>query len=100
VSDLPDLEKLSAQTDRARLEFLEWDLRLCGTFADVAKTEREFGDRPAAHRALEKAEIGYSTLLRLSAYLRNIDRKLEIEQRLAELRTRLDGENNLLAGVR
>ncbi len=97
MPDLPDLEKLYAQTDQDRLKFLEWDLALCTTFANIAETERQFGDRPAAHRALEKAEIGYSSLLRLSAFLRNVDRKLEIEQRLVELRAKLDSENTLLA---
>jgi hypothetical protein len=96
MSDLPKLSDLQAATDLNRVDFLRTDLDLCFTFADLAKTEREIGDRAAATRILEKAETGYATILRISADVKKADQKHEIAQKLAELRARLDGERYCL----
>jgi hypothetical protein len=92
MADLPNFSDMQAATDQNRIDFLRTDLGLCFTFADLAKTEREFGDRAAAHRVLEKAETGYSTILRMLADVENAEQKYEFEQRLIELRAKLDGE--------
>lgn len=96
MADLPKLPDLQAATDQSRVDFLQTDLGLCFTFADLAKTEREIGDRAAAHRVLEKAETGYATILRMSADLQNPDQKKDIEQKLANLRAKLDDEQHCL----
>ena len=98
MADLPEWAELRAATSQSRIDFLRTDLGLCFTFADLAKTEREIGDRAAAHRVLEKAEIGYGTILRMSADVDNADQKHEIVQKLTELRAKLDGEQHLLGG--
>jgi hypothetical protein len=87
---------LQAAIERSRVDFLRTNLDLWGTFVDLAKTEREIGDRAAAHRVLEKAETGYATVLRMSADVQNPDQKNDIEQRLADLRSKLDDERHCL----
>ena len=96
MADLPNLSDLEAATNRNRLDFLQSDLELCFTFADVAKTERQIGDRDAARRVLEKAETGYATIARFLADVENAGQKYEIAQKLAELRARLDTEQDCL----
>ena len=96
MSDLPKLSDLQAATDQNRLDFLRADLGICFTFADLAKTEREIGDRAAAARILDKAEAGYATILRISADVKTAEQKCEIAQKVAELRARLDGERYCL----
>jgi hypothetical protein len=96
MADFAKLSGLQAATDQSRVDFLRTDLGLCFTFADLAKTEREIGDRAAAQRVLEKAETGYATIARMLAHVENADQKHEIEQKLTELRTRLDGEQHCL----
>jgi hypothetical protein len=96
MADLTNLSDLEAATNRNRLDFLQTDLGLCFTFADLAKTERQIGDRDAARRVLEKAETGYATIARFLAEVENADQKYEIAQKLAELRARLDTEQDCL----
>jgi hypothetical protein len=45
---------------------------------------------------LEKAEAGYATIARFLAEVENADQKYEIAQKLAELRARLDTEQDCL----
>jgi hypothetical protein len=85
---------LKAATDRNRLDLLQTDLGLCFTFVDVAKTELRMGNRDAALHGLEKAETGYSTIVRFLADVEPGQQKLEIAQKLGELRARLDTEKD------
>jgi hypothetical protein len=96
MGELTNLSDLQAATNRNRLDFLQTDLAVCFTFADLAKTERQIGDRDAARLLLEKAETGYATIGRFLADVQNRDQKNEIARRLAELRARLDTERDCL----
>jgi hypothetical protein len=96
MADLPNLSDLYAATEGSRIGFLRTDLELCFTFVDLAQTEREIGDRAAARRVLQKAEIGYATMVRMVAKVGHADQKNQIEQKLIELRTRLDRERHCL----
>src|SRR5689334_14792227 len=87
---------LQAATNRTRLDLLQTDLGLCFAFVDVAKTERQMGNRDAARHALEKAETGYATMARFLADVEHGEQKLEIAQKLGELRARLDTEHDCL----
>ncbi len=60
------------------------------------KTERATGNPQEASRLLEKADTGYVTVLRISAIVENVDRKLEIEQKLSQLRLELEAERQSL----
>jgi hypothetical protein len=91
MDDLPKLSDLAAATDLARLEFLRADLGLCFTFANLAETERGLEETAAAERILEKAELGYASIERFSADIKDEAKRREIEQKLGELRKRLDG---------
>jgi hypothetical protein len=96
MSELTKLSDLQAATDGNRLDFLRTDLQLCFTFAELAKTERQIGDRDAARRVLEKAETGCATIARFLADVENPDQKNEIALKLAELRATLDTEQDCL----
>jgi hypothetical protein len=61
MAELKSISDLEAATNQSRVDFLQTDLALCFTFADLAKTEYQSGDRDAARSILEKAEIGYAT---------------------------------------
>lgn len=95
MSDLNPSD-LKAATNRNRLHLLETDLGLCFALLDLAKTERQIGNRDAARRVLAKAETGYSTIARFLADVEHGDRKLEIVQKLGELRAKLDAEQDRL----
>jgi hypothetical protein len=93
---LPEVSDLRAATDKSRVEFLQTDLGLCITFADLAITELGIGDREAAQRVLQKAEIAYATIARIVQEVENADQKDEIVQRLVKLRARLDSIHAVL----
>src|SRR3954453_14093898 len=59
---MADKQDLSAQADQDRLDFLQTDLDLCFTFADLIITELGLQDREAAKSLLAKAEQGYATI--------------------------------------
>jgi len=48
MSDLTKPPDLHAATEQHRVNFLQTDLALCFTFADLVKTECEMGDWEAA----------------------------------------------------
>jgi hypothetical protein len=77
-AELTSMSDLQAATNQSRVDFLQTDLALCFTFADLAKTEYQSGDRDAARRILEKAEIGYATIAGFLGDVENPDQKSEI----------------------
>jgi hypothetical protein len=72
------------------MDFLKADLELCFTFADLVDTEVQMGDRDAAQRLREKTEHGYDTIAYLLLGVDEGSEKDQIQQRLKDLRTRLD----------
>ena len=96
MAELTNLSDLKATTDQTRLDFLQTELALCFTFADLAKTKRQIGHRDAARGVLEKAETGYATIARFLADLKNPDQQNQVAQKLADLRARLDTEQDCL----
>ena len=60
------VSELQAQSDRTRIDFLRTDLQICFTFAALAETEFEAGERDNAKRSLEDAEKGYATVSRFT----------------------------------
>lgn len=75
---------------RARYDFLTTDLEVCATFSKMVETELALGKLDAAQRVLEKAEAAYTTIRRLVKKLENADERKEIEEKLNQLRARLD----------
>jgi hypothetical protein len=85
------LAELHTQAQRKRIEFLKTNLGLCFTFADLLDTELQMEDRDAAQRLREKAEHGHDTIAHLLLGVDEGSEKVQIQQRLNELRARLDG---------
>jgi hypothetical protein len=90
MADLPKLSDLRAATDERRIDFLQTDLALAFTFTDLVKTEFEMGDRDAAQRIFKKAELAYATIARMLAEVENTEHKNDIEEKLTQLRARLN----------
>jgi len=89
-----------SKTDHA--DFMNVELKLCFTFANVAETNCKIGHTESAKSALEKAELGYATLQRFLAdpkHSRHLTEKdiRHITAELRRLRERLDA---LQSGVR
>jgi hypothetical protein len=82
---------LSTQADQDRLDLLQTDLDLCFTFADLIITELGLQDREAAERLLAKAEQGYATNEYFLPMICNEGKRQALQQRLHQLRARLDG---------
>jgi hypothetical protein len=85
-----NLRDVHAQTQRTRYAFLTTDLEVCATFGKIVETKLALGKPDAARRVLESAEAGYATIRRLSPRLENADERKEIEEKLNQLRVRLD----------
>ncbi len=87
--------QLQANSDRNRIEFLKTEIESSFTFAGVAETEFNMGDRAGAARSLAHAEEGYATLLRFlsdpkhAAHIGEEERS-NIDARVQRLRTTLD----------
>jgi hypothetical protein len=96
MADLTSISDLQATTNQSRVDFLQTDLVLLLHIRRSRKTEDQSGDRDAARRILEKAEIGYATIAGFLRDVENPDQKSEIAQKLAELRTRLDSERHCI----
>jgi hypothetical protein len=89
MTDSPDFSAMQARAEQSRLEFLQADLELCFTFADLMETELSMEDY-GAEQTLTKAEAGYETIARLLRHLGNGQQRDEISQGLGKLRLRLD----------
>jgi nitrogenase subunit NifH len=75
---------------RTRYAFLTTDLEVCATFSKMVETELVAEKLDAAQRILEKAEVAYATIRRLYPKLENADERKEIEEKLNQIRWRLD----------
>jgi hypothetical protein len=91
MGDWSKLSELHAKSQQNRLDFLQTDLALCFTFADFVKTELELGDLEAAQRVFARAEEGYAAIARFLPDVENAEHQHEIERKLSDLRTTLDG---------
>jgi hypothetical protein len=99
MSQLANLSELRAKAEQDRTDFLQTDLALCFTFAAIAKTEiGATGDPRGAERALQKAEDGYATITRFLGRVGDVEKRDEIERKLAELRTVLDSVRAVVHG--
>jgi hypothetical protein len=106
MSDKPDhisqlhaeIERLTAESHRNRIEFLKTELASCSTFASVAETEFRSGEHEAAERALGHAEDGYATVVRLMSDPKYADHMTDEERR--ELRARIERLRSTLDDLR
>lgn len=90
MANVRRISELRDATERIRLNFLQTDLALCFTFADLLKTEIRIGDRDAAQRILVSAEKGHAAISRFLPYVLDVERRNEIARQLKHLRSTLD----------
>ena len=91
AENLPEaVRSVVAEGERLRFEFLEADLELCFTFANLVRTKLGMGYRETAEVALSRAEEGYTTILGYLARLNDREHQAKVQRRLAELRLTLD----------
>ena len=81
---------MHAKTEKDLIDFLQSVLALCTTFADLVLTELSLEDWQSAQSALAKSEEGYATIARFLTKIKDGRHRLSIEQRLNDLRTKLD----------
>ena len=91
---------LQGQVGRARLNFIRLDLELLVTYATIAETQHNVGNRKVAARILAKAEKSYAALLPLFSEakgLNGVTAELEeqYQSKLNYIRERLDGLQQL-----
>ena len=99
MGDPAKLSDVRAQSQRERLDFLQTDLALCFTFADVAATElAQTSDLKAAEQALANAEEGYATVSRFLLGVEDGQQSETIRSKLIELRAKLDRLQQRLHG--
>ena len=91
-----NLRDVQADMQRTRFAFLSTDLEVCATFSKMVETELAAEKLDAAQRILEKAEVAYATIRRLYPKLENADERKEIEEKLNQLRARLDAQDRKL----
>ena len=87
---MADLTNLSVEADQSRLDLLRTNLDLCFTFADLLITELGLQDREAAESLLARAEHGYATIEYFLPKVCNDREHQALQQRLHQLRARLD----------
>jgi hypothetical protein len=90
MSVLPTADDLHAQQELRGFDFLQTGLELCSTFADLANTRRESGNRPGVGQALADAGNGYVTTRHMVQHLRDEQQKAQMSQGRQKLRSRLD----------
>src|SRR3954452_13071307 len=90
MSYSPSLSEMHAETEQNLFDFVQADLALCTTFADLVLTELSLEDWQAAQSALAKSEEGYATVARLLTKLKHGRHRLAIQQELSDVRTKLD----------
>jgi hypothetical protein len=90
VAELKNAAELEAASQESPVDFLQTDLALCFTFADLTKTELALGDRDAAERVFSKAQQGHATIERFLTGVQDVAQRREIGQKLTDLRLRLD----------
>ncbi len=95
-------QRLSAKLAQLRMQFFGADLALCCTFARIARTEHNAGDREGSERSLAYAERGYaasSRFLRDPKYTVQLSTETcqSIKVELRRLRMTLNQLRRLLA---
>jgi len=89
-------ENTKADFGQRRIDFLNIELAMCSTFAKLAVTHHEAGDREFAERSIENAEYAHAAVLRFLSDSKH-SKSLPVEQvqeftaELQRLRDRLDG---------
>ena len=85
-----------AEHRTTQVDFLQSDLALCSTLAELANAKHKTGDREAAARLLEKAEKGYASIEQFLSHIVSAQARNEIQQKLKDLRATLDSVKQLL----
>jgi hypothetical protein len=83
-----ETERLQAESNRNRIDFLRAELETCSTLAKIAEFEQESGDPDHAARSLEHAETGYATMVRFTSDPKHAKHITEAQSK--ELRAGMD----------
>jgi hypothetical protein len=88
-------EQIRTKLEEERQRFLDADLEMCFTLADLAETRRRIGSHELALMSLRDAEDGYTVVSRFLADPKHtafmtLDRTQDLNAKLARLRKRLD----------
>ena len=98
-------ERLKAESDQVRLEYLRTELALSVLLAGIAEAEYQTGDRETFDRSLGRAEDGYAIIVSFlsdlnDAYRISDEDRRELESGMAWLRVTLDALGRLICDSR
>ena len=85
-----NLAHLQAQTEQLRLEFITTELETCRTFASLAATELQIGDREAAEHCITESKKACDTAIRFLSTVTCSEERRRLEKRVRDLRETLD----------
>jgi hypothetical protein len=80
---------LQAEAERLRLDFIRTELESCRTFAILAATELQIGDREAAEHCARESKKAYDTAIRFLSKVTDAEERRRIEEALRVLRETL-----------
>jgi hypothetical protein len=91
-----EAERLKAESDQNRIQFLRTELTGCFIFASVAKTEYRMGNAEHAQRSIADAEKAYATMQHFLSdpeHAKHItdEERQELTAGMERVRTLLDG---------
>jgi len=90
------IAELESKTEQNSYEFIVAELDVCFSSVKNGIRDLESGNREAAQKESEKAEMGYKTVIGFVARLGEEQQRAEVEKRWNELRARLDMLHSML----
>jgi hypothetical protein len=88
---------LRDETEQRRLDFIRRELETCRTFASLAATEHQIGDREAAEHCTRESKKAYCTAIRFLSRVASSEERRGFETKLGELRETLDDLDERIA---
>jgi hypothetical protein len=84
------LADLQAEAQQLCLDFIRTEVDTCRTFATLAATEFQIGDREAAEHCTRESKKAYDTAIRFLSRVTRAEERRRIEETLRVLRETLD----------
>ena len=82
--------KIRDESKQIRHDFITTEMELCRTFASLASTEYQIGEREAAEHRIGESEKAYGTVLRSLPDVTCVEERQGFEKQLRALREMLD----------
>ena len=88
---------LQAEVEQLRLDCIRTQLESCQTFAGLAATELQIGDREAAEHCTRESKKAYDTAVRVLSRMTSAEQRRRFETKLRDLRETIDALRQRIA---